>query len=117
CEDVVAWRADITLAGACAACGSAGRMRPHVVWFGEMPLYMDEIDLALRRCDLFMSIGTSGNVYPAAGFVQMVRMLGRGRTVELNLEPSEGATLFQEARYGPATQIAPAFVDELLANA
>ena len=116
CGAVVAWPGDITLEDACEACGAFARMRPHVVWFGEMPLHMDEIDLALRRCGLFVSIGTSGNVYPAAGFVQMVRLFGRGRTVELNLEPSEGATLFGEARYGPATEIVPAFVDELLAG-
>jgi NAD-dependent deacetylase len=116
CDDVVPWKTDITIADTCRACGVPGRMRPHVVWFGEMPLHMDEIDLALRRCDLFISIGTSGNVYPAAGFVQVVRILGRGRSVELNLEPSEGATLFTEARYGPATQVVPAFVDEILAG-
>jgi len=91
-------------------------MRPHVVWFGEMPLYMEEIYEALDACSLFVSIGTSGNVYPAAGFVQHVAMRGQGRTVELNLEPSEGATLFAEARYGPATEVVPAFVEELLAD-
>jgi len=116
CQEVVAWTGTLGLEDSCAACGTVGRMRPHVVWFGEMPFYMDEIYAALDRCDLFISIGTSGNVYPAAGFVQHVRMRARARTVELNLEPSEGASQFAEARYGPATQQVPAFVDSLLAD-
>jgi len=115
CGNVVAWAGALTLQDSCVACGSLGSMRPHVVWFGEMPLYMEEIYAALARCGLFISIGTSGNVYPAAGFVQEVRMKGLAHTLELNLEPSEGATLFEEARYGPATKIVPAYVEALLA--
>ena len=76
--------------------------RPHVVWFAEMPLEMERIYAALADCALFISIGTSGNVYPAAGFVQEARING-AHTVELNLEPSEGATLFDEKIYGTAT--------------
>jgi len=79
-----------------------------------MPRRMQEIEAALDACGLFLSIGTSGAVYPAAGFVSEVR--GRARTVELNLEPSEGATLFDEAIYGPATRVVPAFVARLLAD-
>jgi NAD-dependent deacetylase len=90
-------------------------MRPDIVWFGEMPMAMDVIETALERCELFVSIGTSGNVYPAAGFVAAVR--GRALTVELNLEPSEGAALFDEAHHGPATAVVPAFVDRVLAAA
>jgi len=78
-----------------------------------MPLYMPVIDQALAEADLFVSIGTSGNVYPAAGFVAQARAAG-ARTLELNLEPSEGARLFDEARHGPAGTLVPAFVDELL---
>jgi NAD-dependent deacetylase len=89
-------------------------MRPHVVWFGEMPFHMEEIQAALDRCTLFVSTGTSGAVYPAAGFVARVRERGFARTVELNLEPSEGASLFEESDYGPASVIVPAFVAELL---
>ena len=85
-----------------------GRMRPHIVWFGEMPLAMGRIERALARCDLFVSIGTSGAVYPAAGFVQQARAAG-ARTVEINLEPTDGAGLFDEGVYGPATQVVPAF--------
>ncbi len=90
----------------------AGRLRPHIVWFGEMPLHMDRIERALAACDLFVSIGTSGAVYPAAGFVQLANLAG-ARTVELNLEPSLGSRLFDEARYGPATEVVPAFCQQL----
>ena len=88
-------------------------LRPHIVWFGEMPLGMERIYDALETCDLFISIGTSGNVYPAAGFVSAARSAG-AKTVELNLEPSLGQSLFHEARYGPATEVVPAFVASLL---
>jgi NAD-dependent deacetylase len=91
-------------------------MRPHVVWFGEMPFAMDRIYAALGQCGLFLSIGTSGNVYPAAGFVQEARGAAGAHTVELNLEPSEGATLFAEHRYGLAATVVPAYVEELLAR-
>lgn len=89
-----------------------GRLRPHIVWFGEMPLHMDRIERALAACDLFVSIGTSGAVWPAAGFVQMANLAG-ARTVELNLEPSLGSRYFDEARHGPATEVVPAFCAEL----
>ncbi|WP_339915443.1 NAD-dependent deacylase [uncultured Brevundimonas sp.] len=90
----------------------AGRLRPHIVWFGEMPLQMDRIEAALDRCDLFVSIGTSGAVFPAAGFVQLARRSG-AHTVELNIEPTQGAGLFDEGRYGPATEVVPGFFGEL----
>jgi NAD-dependent deacetylase len=89
-----------------------GWLRPHIVWFGEFPLHMDRIERALSNCDLFVSIGTSGEVYPAAGFVRRARMAG-ARTVEINLEPSLGASLFDEGLYGPATGTVPAFLDTL----
>ncbi len=85
-----------------------GRMRPHIVWFGETPLLMDRIERALSACDLFVAIGTSGAVYPAAGFVDLARRAG-ARTVEINLEPSLGAGLFDEGLYGPATEVVPGF--------
>jgi len=87
-------------------------MRPDVVWFGEMPRKMERIYEALGACDLFISIGTSGAVYPAAGFVLEARAAG-AHTVELNLEPSD-ADLFLERIEGPATEIVPAYVDRLL---
>lgn len=89
-----------------------GWLRPHIVWFGEFPLRMDRIERALSTCDLFVSIGTSGEVYPAAGFVRRARLAG-ARTVEINLEPSLGTTLFDEGVYGPATETVPAFLDSL----
>jgi NAD-dependent deacetylase len=106
CGDVGEWWDDLFTDTACPACARTGGMRPHVVWFGEMPFEMDRIYAALESCDLFVSVGTSGNVYPAAGFVQAARMAG-ARTVELNLEPSEGATLFEETVYGPAGTVVP----------
>jgi NAD-dependent deacetylase len=116
CDRVHEWREDIEGATRSPCCGTTGRLRPHVVWFGEMPLQMERIAAMLSVCDLFVSIGTSGTVYPAAGFVQEARLAG-ARTVELNLEPSDGRSLFVERRYGPATQIVPAFVERLLAGA
>jgi NAD-dependent deacetylase len=114
CHGVHDWREDLSPETVCPACEAPGGMRPHVVWFGEMPFDMDRIYAALAGCKLFISIGTSGNVYPAAGFVQEATFSARAHTVELNLEPSEGATLFAETRYGPATEIVPRYVDKLL---
>lgn len=90
-----------------------GTKRPHIVWFGEMPLEMEAIEQALKQCDLFVSIGTSGNVYPAAGFVQLARYAG-AHTLELNLEPSLTRTHFAQARHGNATALVPAWVEEML---
>lgn len=104
---------DIALDDRCACCGLRQCLRPHVVWFGEMPLQMDEIYAALDACDLFVSIGTSGNVYPAAGFVQVARAAG-AHTLEINLEPSVTESLFAEKRYGLASEELPRFVSELL---
>ena len=99
----------------CPSCG-ARALRPDIVWFGEMPYRMDEIFAALARADLFVSIGTSGAVYPAAGFVQEARSHGAA-TLELNLECSQGSRWFDETRLGPASELVPAWVDEALALA
>ena len=106
---------ELRLDVACVACGRAGGLRPDVVWFGEMPLQLDEIYAALAQADLFVSIGTSGSVYPAAGFVAEARR-GGVRTCELNLEPSENARKFDERRYGPASEIVPAWVRDILSG-
>lgn len=116
CARPYRWAEDLSPEHRCPDCFRTGTLRPHVVWFGEVPLDMDRIFEALEDCSLFLSIGTSGHVYPAAGFVQTVRNLGRARTVELNLEPSEGAALFHESRRGAASELVPAFVAELLSR-
>ncbi len=113
CGDLTPADGELSLALGCAACGRMGTLRPHVVWFGETPLHMDEIYEALARADLFVSIGTSGAVYPAAGFVAAARRGGIG-TMEINLEPSENAAMFGAARYGKASEIVPAWVREML---
>ena len=114
CDVRSPWREPLIDRPPCPACGAA-TLRPDVVWFGEMPYRMDEIYAALRQADLFVSIGTSGAVYPAAGFVRNARDLG-ARTVELNLEPSQGSRWFDDCRHGPATEVVPAWVDEMLGH-
>ncbi len=114
CEHVTPVAVDLTPESECLRCGLLGTLRPHVVWFGEMPFGMRSIQEALAKCGLFVSIGTSGTVYPAAGFVSEARARG-ARTVELNLEPSDGHSLFDDAIHGPASVIVPAFVERLLA--
>jgi NAD-dependent deacetylase len=111
CASVSPWLDDILPNSACPSC-DAPALRPNVVWFGEVPFHMDAIDAALARCAVFAAIGTSGQVYPAAGFVNTVA--GRARTMELTLEPSAVSPLFDQLRHGPATVTVPAFVDELL---
>ncbi len=112
CGAVQPWHEDVTRRTACPACANPDTLRPHVVWFGEMPFHLDTIMAKLDDCGWFLSVGTSGNVYPAAGFVDRVRAVGQARTVELNYEASGGA--FDDARHGPATEVVPAFVEDLL---
>lgn len=115
CAGIVPWLADIELLSPCPRCHRSGGLRPHIVWFGEMPLYMQEIYDALRQCDLFVSIGTSGHVYPAAGFVEQARNAG-ARTVELNLEPSAGHSFFDESYQGLASILIPEFFARICAT-
>ncbi|SNS08649.1 NAD-dependent deacetylase [Sphingomonas laterariae] len=98
---------------ACPACGAPGGLRPDIVFFGEMPYQMERIEAALEDADLFVSIGTSGAVYPAAGFVQTARHYG-ARTLELNLDPSAGSHFFDKTRIGPASRLVVQWVDSLL---
>ncbi len=114
CGEQAPWQGDMPPASLCATCG-APALRPDIVFFGEIPYQMDVIEAALSRADLFASIGTSGAVYPAAGFVRMARAHGI-ETIELNLEPSEGSAWFDECRHGPASQLVPEWVEELLAD-
>lgn len=106
---------ELSIHDVCGCCGQVGNLRPHIVWFGEMPLFMDEIHLALSSCDLFLAIGTSGNVYPAAGFVQLANQAG-AQSIEINLEESKVATDFDEAIYGKAGEVLPNWVEQLLFN-
>ncbi len=103
-------RADFDFDTQCRCCRSPGNLRPHVVWFGEMPLYMNQINTALEACDLFVSIGTSGNVYPASGFYQTAK-IRKAFTVELNLDRTGSA--FDQHVYGKATEVVPQFFDEI----
>ena len=107
------WEASLRDGPACPSCGGKGALRPDIVFFGEMPYRMEEIDRAIVSADLFVSVGTSGAVYPAAGYVQSARYAG-ARTLELNLDPSAGSYFFDETRQGPAGALVPAWVDEML---
>jgi len=113
CDERFGWEGPMGEAASCPACQVAGRVRPDIVWFGEMPYEMERIEQALAICDLFVSIGTSGAVYPAAGFVQTARYCG-ARTLEINLEPSQGSLFFDERRYGAAGVEVPKWVNELI---
>ena len=113
CDERFGWSGAMGEAAACPSCGAAGQVRPDIVWFGEMPYEMDRIDEALRVCDLFVSIGTSGAVYPAAGFVQTASYCG-AQTLEINLEPSIGSAFFDESRIGNAGDLVPEWVEEVL---
>ena len=114
CGSSSAWHGDLGGAPVCPSCAETGRLRPDIVWFGEMPYKMARIEAAIARCDTFVSIGTSGNVYPAAGFVDLARRAG-AHTLEINLEPSLGASNFDEVRHGRAGTLVPVWVDALLA--
>jgi NAD-dependent deacetylase len=116
CAALHVCREDLEPDHRCEACSAPNVLRPHVVWFGEMPLELDLIFQALARCDLFLAIGTSGQVYPAAGFVEQVRRHGRAHTIELNLEPSAVNSLFAEHRRGAASETVPCLVEEILAR-
>jgi len=113
CEAVSPCREDLGRASVCPACGEIDCLRPHVVWFGEMPFGLDEIAAAITAAALFAAIGTSGLVYPAAGFVSLARAAGV-RTLEINLEESAGTGTFHESRRGRAGEIVPVWVEELL---
>jgi len=115
CADIRPIRGDLSVDDICPSCGSRGVMRPDVVWFGEMPYAMDAIQKALLNCQVFVSIGTSGHVYPAAGFVELAARRGAD-TIELNLEPSLGTSLFDRSIQGLASEIVPKFVERVLAS-
>jgi len=109
------WEDDIQKDHVCSCCEKVGTLRPNIVWFGEMPFLMDNINEALMRCDLFISIGTSGKVYPAAGYVEVAKHIG-AKTVELNLDPTDGSSVFDLSVNGKAGDLLPDFVDKLLST-
>lgn len=125
CGERFAWEGDMlpqpvrpersrgTNGNSCPNCHASGMVRPDIVWFGEMPYEMERIEAALMECDLFVSIGTSGAVYPAAGFIQTAKYRG-ARTLEINLEPSQGSIFFDEHRHGRASVEVPHWVEEML---
>jgi NAD-dependent deacetylase len=114
CGEVLPWEGDTQPGTPCPTCGKKKSLRPHVVWFGEVPFALDCIGRALEKCGLFVAIGTSGHVYPAAGFVELVSPFAY--TLELNLEASQVASGFFELRSGKATELVPALLKELLAG-
>lgn len=113
CDERFPWFGQMGEAAVCPSCDRAGEVRPNIVWFGEMPYDMERIDDALMTADLFVSIGTSGAVYPAAGFVQTARYRG-AHCLEINLEPSQGSIFFHETRLGRASELVPHWVEEIL---
>lgn len=115
CGERFGWAGPMGVGAQCSACGTIGAVRPDIVWFGEMPYEMERVDDALRRCDLFVSIGTSGAVYPAAGFVQTARYCG-AITLEINLEPSLASSMFSESRIGKAGELVPEWVKQMLSR-
>lgn len=115
CRTVRVWRNDLNVTDSCPACQHTGTLRPHVVWFGEAPFHLNAINAALQGCDLFVAIGTSGAVYPAAGLVEDAKRAGI-RTCEINLELSDNARSFDEARYGPASEAVTDWVADVLSE-
>jgi NAD-dependent deacetylase len=115
CDERFPWARPMGEGASCPNCDAEGQVRPDIVWFGEMPYDMERIEEAVRSSDLFVSIGTSGAVYPAAGFVQTARYCG-ARTLEINLEPSISSYLFDESRIGRAGEVVPPWVEEVLAS-
>jgi NAD-dependent deacetylase len=117
CRTVMPWENDLETTTPCPACMGTGTLRPDIVWFGEMPYYMEEILRALETVDIFLCIGTSGVVYPAAGFVRLAAENGCTQRIEVNLEGTGISGQFTEQRLGPASLEVPKLVDELLAQA
>ena len=113
CDERFGWTGPMGEGAICPSCEATGQVRPDIVWFGEMPYDMERIDAALHKADLFVSIGTSGAVYPAAGFVQTARYCG-AHCLEMNLDPSQGSVFFNETRLGRARDLVPEWVDEVL---
>jgi len=115
CLQVSPCHEDLSIHSVCPHCGVRGQMRPHIVWFGEMPLFMDEIEQKLSRADIFISIGTSGCVYPAAGFAQIAKSHG-AKTIEINITDTEQSPLFDQHITGKASECLPKFIASLIST-
>jgi len=113
-EQVFLFEGEIKPDTACECCQKQGTLRPHIVWFDEMPLYLDEIEHAIRECDVFLSIGTSGVVYPAAGFARLARYAASAKAIEINLEAAENRHTFDTHIYGLASEKVPEWVQDFL---
>jgi NAD-dependent deacetylase len=113
CEKAMHWAEDLGPDSVCRRCRETGELRPDIVWFGEMPYYIDEIYTALAQADLFVAIGTSGKVYPAAGFVTSARLAG-ARTIEFNVQTSDVSDAFDQQRIGPASIEVARWAQEML---
>jgi NAD-dependent deacetylase len=114
-RQIFAFEGEITAELQCACCQKSQTLRPHIVWFGEIPLHMDQIEQAIAQCDIFLSIGTSGTVYPAAGFVQLAKYAG-ALTIEINLEAAANQSAFDVHVYGTAGQMVPQWVESFLSQ-
>lgn len=114
-KQVLEWKGDLTVDDRCHCCQFPQPLRPHIVWFGEMPLGMDHIYQSIEQANIFIAIGTSGHVYPAAGFVHEAKLNG-AHTVELNLEPSQVESEFEEKHYGLASKVVVEYVNHLIAE-
>lgn len=113
-DEVWSWDGDTFVKTLCPSCGVADHVRPHIVWFGEVPFFLKEIQRAVANAEVFVSIGTSGHVYPAAGLVSLARRCG-AKTIEWNLEPSQNSSEFDEGVYGLASEIVPRELQRLKA--
>jgi NAD-dependent deacetylase len=115
CDGAMDWQDDLFVTSRCLKCAKSGGLRPDIVWFGEVPYFMETIYPALEHADLFVAIGTSGKVYPAAGFVSEAKRHG-AHCLEMNLDPSDVSQVFHEQRIGPASEVVTAWVESLLAT-
>ncbi len=115
CGEVSEIREQITAQSPCRLCDTKGRLRPDIVWFGEMPYFLSEIESSLENASLFIAVGTSGKVYPAAGFVEIAKYAG-ATTIEVNLEKTDGSHVFHRCEFGPAGKTLPRLVSQILTD-
>ncbi|MDR2386488.1 MAG: NAD-dependent deacylase [Deltaproteobacteria bacterium] len=115
CDHKFKWLKNLSLEEVCPKCQAQGQLRPDVVWFEEMPYHLEEIETNLKNCHLFVSIGTSGLVYPAASYLRVAKKL-KVPTLEINIAPTGSANLYDRGFYGPASEAVPQWVDEVISQ-